>query len=116
MPEKEKDAIKDKFGPIRNGLLEYVVLSVISARKVYAADILQILGATEFVTQEGTLYPLLSRLRREGLVEYEWVESDAGPPRKYYHLTAKGREQLGTLGEYWEELNQTIKVLGKTKK
>ena len=104
---------KDKFGPLRNGLLEYVVLSVISARKVYAADILQILGNTEFLTQEGTLYPLLSRLRREGLVEYEWVESDAGPPRKYYRLTAKGKEQLDALDEYWAEMNKTIKKLAK---
>ena len=112
----EKDQIKDKFGAIRNGLLEYVVLSVISARKVYAADILEILMATEFATQEGTLYPLLSRLRREGSVEYEWVESAAGPPRKYYRLTPKGKEQLETLGEYWEELNKTIKTLGRNKK
>jgi PadR family transcriptional regulator PadR len=106
---------KDKFDPIRKGLLEYVVLSVISARKVYAADILEILGATEFATQEGTLYPLLSRLRREGTVEYEWVESAAGPPRKYYRLTDKGKEQLDELSEYWETLNKTIKTLGRTK-
>ena len=110
MPDT-KNETKDKFDPIRKGLLEYVVLSVISARKVYAADILEILMATEFDTQEGTLYPLLSRLRREGTVEYEWVESAAGPPRKYYRLTAKGKEQLDVLSDYWEELNKTIKVL-----
>lgn len=112
-PEKET---KDKFDPIRKGLLEYVVLSVISMRKVYAADILTTLGATEFETQEGTLYPLLSRMRREGTVEYEWVESAAGPPRKYYSLTAKGKEQLAALGDYWNELNQTIKKFGRTTK
>lgn len=106
---------KDKFDPIRKGLLEYVVLSIISTRRVYAADILQILGTTEFVTQEGTLYPLLSRLRREGLVEYEWVESEAGPPRKYYLLTEKGEKQLDELNGYWKELNGTIKALGRTK-
>jgi len=109
------DETKDKFDPIRKGLLEYVVLSVISARRVYAADILEILMTTEFATQEGTLYPLLSRLRREGTVEYEWVESEAGPPRKYYLLTAKGKKQLEELGAYWEELNKTIKNLGRTK-
>src|ERR1700691_5566207 len=101
MPDA-KNETKDKFDPIRKGLLEYVVLSVISARKVYAADILEILMATEFTTQEGTLYPLLSRLRREGTVEYEWVESVAGPPRKYYRLTPKGKEQLDVLSDYWE--------------
>ena len=61
----------DKFDPIRKGLLEFAVLTVIASKKVYAADILAILNATEFVTQEGTLYPLLSRMRREGTVEYE---------------------------------------------
>ena len=104
---------KDKFDPIRKGLLEFVVLSVVSARKVYAADILEILTQTEFTTQEGTLYPLLSRLRREELLEYEWKESDAGPPRKYYQLTKKGKEQLALLDSYWEELNKTIKKLVK---
>lgn len=107
---------KDKFDPIRKGLLEFVVLNIVSAQRVYAADILEILMATEFATQEGTLYPLLSRLRREELLEYEWVESDAGPPRKYYRLTAKGNEQLKALEEYWDELNKTIKKLSKTKK
>ncbi len=104
---------KDKFDPIRKGLLEFVVLSVVSARKVYAADILEILMQTEFATQEGTLYPLLSRLRREELLEYEWKESDAGPPRKYYQLTSKGEEQLEILNKYWEQLNKTIKKLAK---
>ena len=88
-------------------------MSIVSARKVYAADILEILMQTEFATQEGTLYPLLSRLRREELLEYEWKESDAGPPRKYYQLTDKGKEQLETLEKYWGEINKTIKKLAK---
>lgn len=101
----------DKFNPIRNGLLELVVLKVISQSKVYAANILETLKNTEFSTQEGTLYPLLSRLRREGAVEYEWVESEAGPPRKYYNLTEKGQQQLKSLIKYWNDLNLTIKKL-----
>ena len=100
--------IKDKLGPIRKGLLELVVLKIISKTQVYAADILARLNQTDFATQEGTLYPLLSRLRREGAVEYEWVESEAGPPRKYYQLTAKGREQLKELLDYWKNLDLTI--------
>jgi PadR family transcriptional regulator PadR len=108
--------IKDKFTPIRKGLLELVVLKVISARKVYAADILQILAQGEFATQEGTLYPLLSRLRREGAVEYDWVESDAGPPRKYYRLTPKGKEQLASLDGYWEEISEYIENIEKENK
>ena len=98
----------DKFGPIKKGLLELVVLKIIDKKKVYAADILAKLKLTEFNTQEGTLYPLLSRLRREGAVEYEWVESEAGPPRKYYRLTDKGRDQLKELLNYWKNLDLTI--------
>lgn len=105
--------ITDKFGPIRKGLLELAVLQVISAKKVYAADILEALKPTEFNTQEGTLYPLLSRLRQEQAVDYEWVESEAGPPRKYYRLTEKGKEQLNNLKNYWKKLNLTINNLAK---
>jgi len=108
MPESEAK-IADKFDPIRKGLLEFAVLTVIASKKVYAADILAILNTTEFETQEGTLYPLLSRMRREGTVEYEWVESDAGPPRKYYRLTGRGEEQLEALRKYWSKLSKTLK-------
>jgi len=101
-----------KFAPIRKGLLEFVVLRIISTRTVYVADLLKRLAATEFETQEGTLYPLLSRLRREGLLDYEWQESDAGPPRKYYRLTALGREQHEELDAYWRKINATITELG----
>jgi PadR family transcriptional regulator PadR len=105
-------SINDKFIPIRKGLLEFLVLKVIAAEKVYAADILQQLSATDFATQEGTLYPLLSKMRREGLLDYEWKESEAGPPRKYYELTAKGKEQLRETSEYWQKINSTVKGLG----
>ena len=103
--------LEEKFGPIRKGLLEAAVLKVISRKKVYAADILEKLKVTDFATQEGTLYPLLSRLRREGAVDYSWVESQNGPPRKYYSLTAKGKEQLKTLLDYLENINTTINQL-----
>ena len=104
-------AINEKFEPIRRGLLEFLVLKVISTRKVYAADILKDLSSTEFASQEGTLYPLLGKLRREGFVDYEWVESEAGPPRKYYRLTEKGEGQLSELNQYWKKLNGTIKKI-----
>ena len=106
-------ALDDKQSAIRKGLLEFVILRIVSADKVYVADMLQKLSATEFATQEGTLYPLLSKMRREGLVEYEWQESTAGPPRKYYALTGKGRAQLARLDEYWKEINATIIRLGR---
>jgi PadR family transcriptional regulator PadR len=103
----------DKFSAIRKGLLEFLILKIIAADKLYVADMLNRLSTTEFATQEGTLYPLLSKMRREGTVDYEWQESEAGPPRKYYTLTAKGKAQLAELDEYWSTLNQTVNTLGK---
>ncbi len=106
-------AVTDKFTAIRKGLLEFVILKLIAAERVYVADILKKLADTEFATQEGTLYPLLSRLRREGLVDYEWKESEAGPPRKYYVLTADGRSELARLAQYWQLINQTLQDMGE---
>jgi PadR family transcriptional regulator PadR len=105
-------AVNEKFGAIRKGLLEFVILKVIDADRVYVADMLKKLAGTEFATQEGTLYPLLSRMRRDGLVDYEWKESESGPPRKYYELTASGRAQLAELADYWNIINRTIEDLG----
>ncbi len=106
-------SINEKFSAIRKGLLEFLVLKIIAADRVYVADILKQLSATEFATQEGTLYPLLSKMRREQLVDYEWTESEAGPPRKYYSLTAKGREQLRETSDYWQKISGTVKALGQ---
>ena len=89
------------------------MLKIVGVRSVYVPDILRRLANTEFATQEGTLYPLLSKMRREGLVDYEWQESDAGPPRKYYELTSKGKSQLGELNDYWKYINTTISQLGR---
>jgi PadR family transcriptional regulator PadR len=106
-------SVEDKFGSIRKGLLEFLILRIVSSDKVYVADMLKRLSTTEFATQEGTLYPLLSKMRREGLVDYEWQESDAGPPRKYYELTSKGRAQLADLNDYWKDINTTVNQLGR---
>jgi PadR family transcriptional regulator, regulatory protein PadR len=103
----------EKFTAIRKGLLEFLILKIVSSGKVYVADILARLSDTHFATQEGTLYPLLSKMRREGLVDYEWQESSAGPPRKYYELTARGRTQLAELNAYWKDINATISQLGR---
>ena len=105
--------LDEKFSAIKKGLLEFLVLKIVAGEKVYVADILKQLSATEFSTQEGTLYPLISKMRREGLVDYEWKESDAGPPRKYYELTAKGREQLRETLDYWSKISGTVKNLGQ---
>ncbi|MEZ5513284.1 MAG: PadR family transcriptional regulator [Steroidobacteraceae bacterium] len=103
---------REKFTPIRKGLLEFVLLKVVSGEKLYVAEMLKRLAATDFATQEGTLYPLLSRMRRENLVDYEWQESESGPPRKYYKLTPTGHSTLAELQSYWQQLNNTITQLG----
>ena len=103
----------EQFAPLRKGLLEFAILRIVSGRTVYVGDILAALASTPFATQEGTLYPLLSRLRREELVEYQWVESGAGPPRKYYQLTDKGAARLDELGAYWRHLTDTLEQLGR---
>ncbi len=102
----------DRFSAIRKGLLEFLVLRIVAAKRVYAADILAGLAGTEFETQEGTLYPLLSKLRRSGHLDYEWIESDAGPPRKYYRLTPDGKAWLAELNRYWKTLHATVERIG----
>lgn len=101
-----------KLNALRKGLLEFLILAVVSAGKVYVADILRRLSTTDFATQEGTLYPLLSKMRREGLLDYEWQESATGPPRKYYRLTATGASELTEFREYWTSLTTLIDELG----
>jgi PadR family transcriptional regulator PadR len=102
----------ERFASIRKGLLEFAVLSVIHAKPAYAADILASLASTELATQEGTLYPLLSKLRRDAMLQYEWEESAAGPPRKYYRLTEKGEQQLSETQSYWQDIIKTMSALG----
>jgi PadR family transcriptional regulator, regulatory protein PadR len=104
--------VDSKLAPIRKGLLEFLVLKIVGARSVYVPDILRTLAETQFATQEGTLYPLLSKLRREDLVQYEWRESGIGPPRKYYRLTGTGCAQLRALDDYWQGINRTIAAIG----
>src|SRR5260221_8593413 len=105
-------SVQEKFSAIRKGLLEFLILKIVASDKVYVADMLQRLSETEFKTQEGTLYPLLSKLRREDLVDYEWQESEAGPPRKYYELTARGRSQPAALHASWHAINAPTTPLG----
>jgi PadR family transcriptional regulator len=102
----------NRFQELRKGLLEYLVLAIVSSDDAYVGDILERLRTTDFATREGTLYPLLSRMRRDGLVDHEWQESAAGPPRKYFRLTTAGREQLASFREYWASLSRLIEELG----
>ena len=89
---------------MRKGILEFCILHIISRGEVYASDMLEELTSAKIMVVEGTLYPILTRLRKAGLVEYKWVESNSGPPRKYYKLTEEGVDFRNSLKETWEEL------------
>jgi PadR family transcriptional regulator PadR len=86
---------------MRRGALEYCVMALIVKTPRYAFELIDALGKTGLLTTEGTLYPLLSRLRRDGLVKTEWRESSGGPPRRYYELTPDGRRALTTFKNEW---------------
>jgi PadR family transcriptional regulator PadR len=103
----------EKYATLRKGLLEFLILRIVSSNKVYTADILERLSETDFATQEGTLYPLLSRMRRDNLLDYEWQESGLGPPRKYYKLTEIGQQELADFQDYWQALTRLIEALGE---
>src|SRR5210317_214031 len=89
---------------MRKGILEYCVLQIVSRGEVYASDMLEELTSAKIMVVEGTIYPMLTRLLKAGLVEYKWVESSAGPPRKYYKLTEEGTSFLGNLDTTWKDL------------
>ena len=96
---------------MRKGILEYCIMLLLHKEPAYASDIIQKLKEAQLIVVEGTLYPLLTRLKNDDLLSYEWVESTQGPPRKYYTLTEKGREYLTTLDEAWDELVGQIRII-----
>ena len=96
---------------MRKGMLEYCIMLLLHKEPAYASDIIQKLKEAQLIVVEGTLYPLLTRLKNDDLLSYEWVESTQGPPRKYYSLTEKGRESLAQLDEAWDELVRQIQVI-----
>ena len=96
---------------MRKGILEYCVLQIISRGEVYASDMIEELTRARMIVVEGTLYPLLTRLKNAGLLEYKWVESKSGPPRKYYKLTDSGRRFLDGLRETWDELVHSTQMI-----
>ena len=93
---------------MRKGLLEYCILAIISRDEAYASDILDQLKVAQLVVVEGTVYPLLTRMKNEGLLTYRWQESTGGPPRKYYTLTDNGQQLLAQLNAEWQSICQAI--------
>ena len=99
---------------MRKGLLEFCVLHIISRGEVYTSDLIDELTQAQMIVVEGTLYPLLNRLKSAELVTYRWVESEAGPPRKYYSITEEGKNFLLTLSDTWASLvNSTNEITSK---
>ena len=96
---------------MRKGILEYCILGILSRSSAYAVEIINELRMAEVIVVEGTLYPLLTRLKNAGLLSYRWEESPQGPPRKYYELTAPGRSYLAELDQAWEELVASVNEL-----
>jgi PadR family transcriptional regulator, regulatory protein PadR len=95
---------------MRKGILEYCILSIISRGEIYASDIISELKKARLLVVEGTLYPLLTRLKNNGLLSYNWQESTSGPPRKYYVLSPAGLEVLNRLDKTWEELAYAVQT------
>ena len=96
---------------MRKGVLEYCILCILSKQEAYASSIIDALKAANMIVVEGTLYPLLIRQKNQGLLTYRWEESTQGPPRKYYVITDKGRDQLREMDAAWQEMVNSIQTL-----
>lgn len=105
--------VENAKSQMRKGFLEFPVLLIIGAKATYAPDILKQLKDANLLVVEGTLYPLLSRLKRFGLVEYQWQESKSGPPRKMYTITNRGKDALHQLEASWKSLDASVNTLIK---
>lgn len=108
--------IENTIAQMRKGILELCVLSIISKKEAYPSDIIKELKKSKLIVVEGTLYPLLNRLKNAKLLDYNWKESTSGPPRKYYTITEDGEAFKNQLTETWEELKHAIQASTKKAK
>ncbi len=107
--------IENAKAQMRKGVLEYCILSVLSRGDAYASDIIDDMKEARMIVVEGTLYPLLTRLKNSGLLSYRWEESTQGPPRKYYELTDRGTEFLNELDTSWKSLVDSVNFIHSKK-
>ncbi len=107
--------IENTKAQMRKGVLEYCILSVLEDKNSYVAEILDVLKDAKLLVVEGTIYPLLTRLKNAGLLSYHWEESTSGPPRKYYSLTEKGKDFLAELALTWNELHKAVTKITTSK-
>ncbi len=105
--------IENTASQMRKGVLEFCVLSVISQGEAYPSDIIDKMKAANFQLFEGTLYPLLTRLKNAGMLSYRWVESNSGPPRKYFNLTESGIAFYNELETTWNEMANAVETVKK---
>lgn len=98
---------------MRKGVLEMCVLAIISEESIYPSDIIKKLKEAKLIVKEGTLYPLLTRLKNASLLTYEWQESTQGPPRKYYEITDSGHSFLMELQDNWNQLLNAVHLTTK---
>ncbi len=103
--------IENTKAQMRKGVLEFCILSVIKEKDAYTSEILETLKEAKLLVVEGTVYPLLTRLKNDGLLNYRWEESTSGPPRKYYGLTEEGQQFLEELNSTWIELSDAVKTI-----
>jgi PadR family transcriptional regulator PadR len=108
--------IENTKSQMRKGILEYCILATLKNEEAYTSDIIEKLKKVKLIVVEGTLYPLLTRLKNAELLQYRWEESMVGPPRKYYSLTTKGIEFLNELDITWNQLAKAVRLTTKTKK
>ena len=106
--ENSADNVRSQM---RKGVLEYCILSILARKEAYASSILDDLKSANMIVVEGTLYPLLIRQKNQGLLSYRWEESTQGPPRIYYCITEKGRQQLREMDQAWQEIVETIETI-----
>ncbi|WP_433260633.1 PadR family transcriptional regulator [Actinosynnema sp. CS-041913] len=107
------DRERSPLAQMRRGVVEYCVLALLGKRERYAVELVQVLARHGLIAGEGTVYPLLSRLRRQGLVETTWQESAAGPPRRYYRLSDEGAAAVGRFAQDWASLSESVdRIIG----
>jgi PadR family transcriptional regulator PadR len=105
--------IENTKAQMRKGILEFCILKILSTKDKYSFEIIETLKKSKLLVVEGTLYPLLTRLKNGGLLEYRWEESSSGPPRKYYSITEDGKQFLKELHSSWSDLNKAVTLLIK---
>ena len=106
-----ENTIENIRAQMRKGLLDYCILSILGKHEAYASSLIEEPKAAGMIVVEGTLYPLLIRQKNQGLLDYRWEESTQGPPRKYYVLSDKGREQLAQMDAAWQEIIESVNTL-----